>query len=131
MREAKPHLEAMFNTFLSMPTEFLFPPGYTSRDSLRRMMQTKGAVFGKSTGEGLVEKGIAVVGSPDTVRKRFVECHRELGFQNLVTLLQFGTLPGDLTERNIRLFAREVLPALQALSDKEYRGFDAKAVVPV
>jgi alkanesulfonate monooxygenase SsuD/methylene tetrahydromethanopterin reductase-like flavin-dependent oxidoreductase (luciferase family) len=131
MREAKPHLEAMFNTFLSMPTEFLFPPGYTSRDSLRRMMQTKGAVFGKSTGEGLVEKGIAVVGSPDTVRKRFEQCHRELGFQNLVTLLQFGTLPGDLTERNIRLFAKEVLPALQALSDKEYRGFDAKAVVPV
>jgi alkanesulfonate monooxygenase SsuD/methylene tetrahydromethanopterin reductase-like flavin-dependent oxidoreductase (luciferase family) len=128
MAEAKPHLEAMFNTFLSMPTEFLFPPGYTSPDSLKRMMQTKGAVFGKSTAEGLVEKGIAVVGSPDTVRRRFEQCHQELGFGNLVCMLQFGTLPRDLTERNIRLFSKEVLPALQALDDRHYRGFElAKA----
>jgi len=128
MAEAKPHLEAMFNTFLSMPTEYLFPPGYTSPASLKKMLQTKGAVFGKSTAEGLVEKGIAVVGSPDTVRKRFEQCHRELGLGNLICLMQFGTLPRALTERNLRLFAREVLPALQSLDDRHYRGFDmAKA----
>ena len=129
MAEAKPHLEAMFNTFLSMPTEYLFPPGYTSPESLKKMMQTKGAVFGKSTAEGLVEKGIAVVGSPDTVRKRFTQCHRELGLGNLICLMQFGTLPRDLTERNLRMFAKQVLPTLQALNDRNYRGFDiARAV---
>ena len=128
MAEAKPHLEAMFNLFLSMPTEFLFPPGYTSRESLRRMMQTKGAVFGKSTGEGLVEKGIAIVGSPDTVRKRFTQYHKELGFGNVVALLHFGTLPADLTERNIRLFCKEVLPALKPLDDRNYQGFEVGKV---
>jgi alkanesulfonate monooxygenase SsuD/methylene tetrahydromethanopterin reductase-like flavin-dependent oxidoreductase (luciferase family) len=128
MAEASVHLEAMFNTFLSMPTEFLFPPGYTSRESLRRMMQTKGAVFGKSTGQSLVEKGIAVVGSPDTVRKKFIETHKELGFGNLVCQLHFGTLPADLTEKNIRLFCKEVLPALQALDDKNYQGFEVGKV---
>jgi alkanesulfonate monooxygenase SsuD/methylene tetrahydromethanopterin reductase-like flavin-dependent oxidoreductase (luciferase family) len=128
MAEAGVHLERMFSTFLSMPTEYLFPPGYTSPDSLKRMMQTKGAVFGKSTAAGLVEKGIALIGSPDTVRKRLEKCHNELGFGNLVTMLQFGTLPRDLTERNIRLFSKEVLPALQALDDRNYRGFElAKA----
>lgn len=129
MAQAKPHLEAMFNTFLSMPTEYLFPPGYTSPESLKKMLQTKGAVFGKSTAEGLVEKGIAVVGSPDTVRRRFEQCHAELGLGNLICLMQFGTLPRDLTESNLRLFAKEVLPSLQALDDRHYQGFDmAKAV---
>jgi alkanesulfonate monooxygenase SsuD/methylene tetrahydromethanopterin reductase-like flavin-dependent oxidoreductase (luciferase family) len=128
MAEAGIHLERMFSTFLSMPTEYLFPPGYTSADSLKRMMQTKGAVFGKSTAQGLVDKGIVVVGSPDTVRKRLEQCHHELGFGNLVCMMQFGTLPHDLTEKNIRLFAKEVLPALQALDDRHYRGFElAKA----
>jgi hypothetical protein len=28
---------------------------------------------------------------------------------------QFGTLPADLTRKNMELFAREVLPALKAL----------------
>ncbi len=128
LAEAKPHLEAMFNVFLSMPTEYLFPPGYTSRESLKRMMQTKGAVFGKSTGEGLVQKGIAIVGSPKTVIERFRECHREAGFQNLVALLQFGTLPRALTERNIRLFAAEVMPALRELDERNYRGLEARTV---
>jgi hypothetical protein len=44
-----------------------------------------------------------------------------------LALLQFGTLPRDLTEKNIRLFAREVLPALQALTDKEYAGLQTQA----
>ena len=41
--------------------------------------------------------------------------------------MQFGTLPRDLTEKNIRLFAREVLPALQGLTDKEYGGMEVRA----
>jgi hypothetical protein len=56
------------------------------------------------------------------VRKQFMDTHRLLGFQNLLCLLQFGTLPRDLTEKNIRLFAQEVMPALQELTDKEYAG---------
>ena len=42
-------------------------------------------------------------------------------------LLQFGTMPGDLAEANIRRFAADVMPALKALTDKEYRGFERKA----
>ena len=30
----------------------------------------------------------------------------------------------DLTERNIRMFASEVVPALQSLTDKNYAGFE-------
>jgi len=61
------------------------------------------------------------------VRKQLVDAHRLLGFQNFLAMLQFATLPGDLTERNIRLFASEVMPALQTLTDKEYAGLQTEA----
>jgi len=61
------------------------------------------------------------------VRKQLVDSHRLLGFQNFLAMLQFATLPSDLTEKNIRLFAREVLPALQTLTDKEYSGLQTQA----
>ena len=62
-----------------------------------------------------------------TVRKRLMDSHRLLGFQNFLALLQFATLPRDLTEKNIRMFASEVLPTLQSLTDKEYAGMQTQA----
>jgi hypothetical protein len=38
-------------------------------------------------------------------------------------------LPRDLTDKNIRLFATEVMPALQHLTDREYAGFEAGLAV--
>ena len=70
------------------------------------------------TVENLAEQGM-IVGSPDTVRRRITDCHRQLGFGTFMTLLQFGSLSPKLTEKNIRLFAAEVLPALQALDDQQ------------
>ena len=126
--QAKPHIEVLFNRLLRLPFEMIFPPGYLSAKSLKNMRSHKRSVSGQEhTVDTLIEQGIIVCGSPDTVRKRFMETHRLLGFQNLLCLLQFGTLPRDLTEKNIRLFAREVLPALQGLTDKEYGGMEIRA----
>ena len=126
--EAKPHIEILFNKLLSLPFEQLFPPGYLSAESRRNMRTHKRSVTsGDYTVDQLIELGIILCGSPDTVRRRLAESHRTLGFQNFLGLLQFGTLPGDLTERNIRLFAAEVLPALQALTDKDYGGMAKQA----
>ena len=100
---------------LRLPFEMIFPPGYLSAKSLKNMRSHKRSVSGQEhTVDTLIEQGIIVCGSPDTVRKQLMDTHRTLGFQNLLCLLQFGTLPRDLTEKNIRLFASEVLPALQA-----------------
>ncbi len=126
--EAKPHIEILFNKLLRLPFEMLFPPGYLSAKSLKNMRSHKHSVSGQEhTIDTLIRQGIIVCGSPDTVRRQFTETHRLLGFQNLLCLLQFGTLPRDLTEKNIRLFAQEVMPALQALTDKEYAGMQVQA----
>lgn len=126
--EAKPHIEILFNKLLRLPFEMLFPPGYLSAKSLKNMRSHKHSVSGQEHSiDTLIKQGIIVCGSPDTVRRQFTETHRLLGFQNLLCLLQFGTLPRDLTEKNIRLFAQEVMPTLQALTDKEYAGMQVQA----
>jgi alkanesulfonate monooxygenase SsuD/methylene tetrahydromethanopterin reductase-like flavin-dependent oxidoreductase (luciferase family) len=125
MDEAREPIEFLFNKILRMPPGMFFPPGYTSVDSMRRVVAGKKSIMGaQRTVENLAEQGVILIGSPDTVRKRIIECHRTLGFGTFMTLLQFGSLSARLTEKNIRLFAAEVLPALQALDDDNYRGFE-------
>jgi alkanesulfonate monooxygenase SsuD/methylene tetrahydromethanopterin reductase-like flavin-dependent oxidoreductase (luciferase family) len=127
-REAGPHIEALFNRLLRLPFEMMFPPGYLSAKSLANMRSHKRSVTGQEhTVHSLIDAGIFLCGSPDTVRQQLTEAHRLLGFQNLLCLLQFATLPADLTDKNMRLFAREVLPALQALTDKEFAGMETLA----
>ena len=121
--EAREHMEALFNKFLALPFEVLFPPGYLTSASYKRVRAHKGSITGAQTLETMMKLGIVIVGSPDTVRARILECHRGLGFANFIALLHFATLPADATERNIRLFAGEVMPALKAVGDAEYRGF--------
>jgi alkanesulfonate monooxygenase SsuD/methylene tetrahydromethanopterin reductase-like flavin-dependent oxidoreductase (luciferase family) len=122
--EAKAHIESLFNKFLVMSFDMMFPPGYLSLETARRMVAHKKSVMGGQTIDTLMEQEIIIFGSPDTVRRKLVHAHRRLGFQNFVALLQFGTLPRDLTEKNIRMFATEVAPALQDLTDRNYAGFE-------
>ena len=112
-REAKPHFEAFRNVFLKMPVEMLLPPGYTSRESLKNVMKAKAAIFGDITLEKSVDLGLIVCGSPGTVRESLGSYWKDMRFGNLLVLCQFGTLPADLTRRNMELFAREVMPAVK------------------
>ena len=125
--EAGRHMEALFNKFLYLPFDTLFPPGYLTLQSWKRVAAHKRGIMSEQTIEGLMENGVVVVGSPDTVRRRLIECHAALGFGTFVALAHFGTLPADLTEKSMRLFATEVMPSLQALSDGDYRGFEIPA----
>ena len=128
VNEARPHIEALFNVLLPKATELMFfPPGYMSPESLTHILKHKKANSGGVTIESLMARGIIVVGSPDTVRKQIMDNHRDMGFQELVTMLTFGTMPAEMAEANIRRFAREVMPALKGLTDREYRGFTAAA----
>jgi alkanesulfonate monooxygenase SsuD/methylene tetrahydromethanopterin reductase-like flavin-dependent oxidoreductase (luciferase family) len=114
-REAKAHFEAFRNVFLKMPVEMLLPPGYTSRESLKNVMKAKAAMFGDITLEKSIELGLIVCGSPATARRALESYWKDMRFGNLLVLCQFGTLPADLTRRNMELFARDVMPAVKVL----------------
>jgi alkanesulfonate monooxygenase SsuD/methylene tetrahydromethanopterin reductase-like flavin-dependent oxidoreductase (luciferase family) len=113
--EAKAHFEAFRNVFVRMPLEMLLPPGYTSRESLKNVMKAKAQMFGDVTLEQALELGLFVCGSPETVRKALENHWSEMRFGNLLVSCQFGTLPADLTRKNMELFAREVMPGLKKL----------------
>jgi alkanesulfonate monooxygenase SsuD/methylene tetrahydromethanopterin reductase-like flavin-dependent oxidoreductase (luciferase family) len=133
MNEAREPLEYLFNRMFKMPQGLFFPPGYTSASSMKTIVSAKSSIMtAHKSLEQLVETGVAIVGSPDTVRRRIADFHRQLGFSNFIALLHFGTLSRELTDRNIRRFARDVLPAIQTLGDDHYQGYEpAKAAAAV
>jgi len=114
-REAAPHIEAMFNSFLRMPLEMLLPPGYTSMASMKRIIaQKKGVTSEKTTLAKILSLDTALIGSPETVRQKIEHYRSRIPFGNLVNMMQFGTLPADLTRNSMELFARKVMPHLQS-----------------
>jgi hypothetical protein len=65
--------------------------------------------------DDMMEQGIVIFGSAETVRQRLAEYQRSMQFGKLVTLLQFGSLPAELTRKNMEAFAGEVMPYLRSL----------------
>ncbi|HWL03700.1 MAG TPA: LLM class flavin-dependent oxidoreductase [Xanthobacteraceae bacterium] len=108
--EAKPHIEAMLNKFLRMPPEMLLPPGYQSLASSKAIRSAKKSISEKQTIDTVIEKGMFLCGSPATLREKIEKAQDEIGFGQFLSVLQFGTLPHDLTVKSTTLFAEEVMP---------------------
>jgi alkanesulfonate monooxygenase SsuD/methylene tetrahydromethanopterin reductase-like flavin-dependent oxidoreductase (luciferase family) len=90
------------------------PPGYTSLRSYESIIKgAKSFAINLTSWDEVVEGQYAIVGSPQTVAEKLAENLRRLGTGNLLGLFQLGTLPDDLTRRNLELFATEVMPALR------------------
>jgi alkanesulfonate monooxygenase SsuD/methylene tetrahydromethanopterin reductase-like flavin-dependent oxidoreductase (luciferase family) len=112
VQEAKPHLEALVNYLLKMPTEMLLPPGYTDTASMKRVRAVK--VTGKlSSIEDLMASGVVIIGSPVTVREKLAEYQDLAGFNTSLTKTQFGTMSNEMARANMTAIAEEVLPAFR------------------
>jgi alkanesulfonate monooxygenase SsuD/methylene tetrahydromethanopterin reductase-like flavin-dependent oxidoreductase (luciferase family) len=117
-REAKPHIENLVNKFLRMPPEMLFPPGYLSLESMKGIRQAKSSITGGPQSiDDLMQKGMFLCGSAATLRQQLEEYQKQIGFGYLLPVLQFATLPHDLTKRNLELFAQKVIPSLRPLGE--------------
>jgi alkanesulfonate monooxygenase SsuD/methylene tetrahydromethanopterin reductase-like flavin-dependent oxidoreductase (luciferase family) len=111
--EAKPHVEAFINKFLRIPPEMVRPPGHMSLASHRMVLEAKTRQMTTNTIDDVIKSGAFMIGSVDTVRRRLMQAHEELNLGTFLALPQFGTLPHDMTLRNIELFATEVIPYLR------------------
>ena len=117
--EAKVHFELFRNRLLKMPIEMLLPPGYTSRDSLRNLMKAKASLSQELTIDKAIDMGMFVCGTANTVRQMLEDHWSKMHFDNLLTMMHFGSLPQDLTKRSMEMFAKDVLPHIQKLKRTE------------
>jgi alkanesulfonate monooxygenase SsuD/methylene tetrahydromethanopterin reductase-like flavin-dependent oxidoreductase (luciferase family) len=123
-REYGRHLEAHYRSGIgAIPLVSLAVPGYAEPAAIEAMLRGTGhgmlARMRTATYREIVESQVAIVGSPATVADQIAEFVREFRIGNLLVMLQNGSMPRDLTEKNISLFAEEVLPRLRPIWDDE------------
>jgi alkanesulfonate monooxygenase SsuD/methylene tetrahydromethanopterin reductase-like flavin-dependent oxidoreductase (luciferase family) len=113
--EAGRAVETLFNNFLRMPLEMLIPPGYTSQSSMKNFLKLRTSIGGRNfqSADDLINSGVAVIGSPKTVRTKIEEMRDKTGLGILLPMFQFGILPDHLARRSIEMFAAEVMPHLK------------------
>jgi alkanesulfonate monooxygenase SsuD/methylene tetrahydromethanopterin reductase-like flavin-dependent oxidoreductase (luciferase family) len=99
-------------------------PGYAEPAAIEGMLRSTGPAgmlsrMKTATYAEIVDSQVAIVGSPATVADQIEAFVREFRIGNLLVMLQNGSMPRDLTEKNISLFAAEVLPRLRPVWDAE------------
>jgi len=111
-REYEEHLWYFVKRLL--PGITIQPPGYTSVRSLENILKGAGSfMLNLSTWDQIEDGQYAIVGSPDTVYDKLVANLKRLGTGNLLGLFQLGSLPAELTRKNLALFAEQVMPRLR------------------
>jgi alkanesulfonate monooxygenase SsuD/methylene tetrahydromethanopterin reductase-like flavin-dependent oxidoreductase (luciferase family) len=124
-REYAAHLQAHYRSGLgAIPGTAMAVPGYAEPAAIEGMLRSGGhsgmlARMKTATYRELVDSQVAIVGSPATVADQIEAFVREFRIGNLLVMLQSGSMPRDLTEKNISLFAEEVLPRLRPIWDAE------------
>ena len=98
------------NEFLTRNPVMMSPPGYSSVESIKRVRAIKGTRGGRQTAEEIIEKGMVIVGSPNTVREKLAACQDRARFNISLTKTQFGTMPHALVTENQIAIAEEILP---------------------
>jgi len=121
--EYGPHLEYFYKRLLHFPPQYFTPPGYLEYPSqlgaFKALAASPPVDLKALTSRDMIERGFAVVGSPATVRDQLEAIARRLGVGHLLAITQFGSMPHELAERNIRLLGSEVLPHLRTIWNAE------------
>ncbi|HXQ90115.1 MAG TPA: LLM class flavin-dependent oxidoreductase [Acidimicrobiales bacterium] len=116
LSEAAPHLAYFQGTLAAGfvgPGKVWMPPGYIDPPALVQFLsELRAMVRGPRPADAAsaVWQRSPLIGSPATVRERLLSYVTELGLGTVLSLLQFGSLPAELTARSMRLYASEVVP---------------------
>jgi alkanesulfonate monooxygenase SsuD/methylene tetrahydromethanopterin reductase-like flavin-dependent oxidoreductase (luciferase family) len=69
------------------------------------------------TYESLQQKGIVLVGNPDTMIDKIRYLHERCGIGHLLMMTHAGSMESSKVRRSLELFAREVYPAIRDLGE--------------
>ena len=124
-RESEKHLDYFYKylvsgTYRSPIRQMAEAQGYRSDKSYSYSTNKSAKVdkaqrYSNFTFESFQKDGDIIVGDPSYVIEEIKHQQRELGCGTILGFFQFGSLPSDLVEKNLRLFASEVLPKVRNL----------------
>ncbi|HEV3329538.1 MAG TPA: LLM class flavin-dependent oxidoreductase [Bryobacteraceae bacterium] len=119
------HVEYFYHKGLHVPPEWMGVPGHQDYQSLANSMRNPMIAnaftsLKQKRFKDFVKDRYVVCGSPATVRDQLKDLVAKLRVGNLMVLLHIGSMPHELTMKNIQLFFREVAPALRSTWDDEW-----------
>ena len=100
------HLEAHYRSGLgAIPHTAMAVPGYAEPAAIEGMLRSTGPAgmlsrMRTATYKEIVDSQVAIVGSPATVADQIEAFVREFRIGNLLVMLQNGSMPRELTEKN-------------------------------
>jgi alkanesulfonate monooxygenase SsuD/methylene tetrahydromethanopterin reductase-like flavin-dependent oxidoreductase (luciferase family) len=114
------HILYFFNRCLHVYPGFAEPPGYRTVKTIKagklsQLAEQAQRRFQTLTWKELVDEGMVIAGSPDTVRERCEHMIRELRLGTVFGLFHMGNMPNEKTRYSTKLFAERVMPQLQKL----------------
>jgi alkanesulfonate monooxygenase SsuD/methylene tetrahydromethanopterin reductase-like flavin-dependent oxidoreductase (luciferase family) len=118
-RDYAEHIEFWYRKCIGgIPPAWLGLPGYVDYYGLEYLMRHPGELglasrLKELTYRELVDSRAVIAGSPATVRDQLKEAIADLRIGQLLVMLQMGSMPHELTLKNIDLLAREVLPHIR------------------
>jgi alkanesulfonate monooxygenase SsuD/methylene tetrahydromethanopterin reductase-like flavin-dependent oxidoreductase (luciferase family) len=115
------HIEYAFHNGLgAIPPEKLALPGGIDIRGVQALLRDP-SDFGmywqmrNASLRDLIDSGTVIIGSPATVRDQLAELCQQHNIGNLHAMLSFGSMPGEMAQANIKLFADQVAPQLRGL----------------
>ncbi len=109
-KEAERYLMWLFQRGLKVRPEVNFPPGYVSQNSMRAVLMSGALTRQRPTLQQLIDTGVVIVGSVDTVIEKLAYYSDELRAGMLVTGGHVGEIPDYLVLKNQEMMAKEIMP---------------------
>lgn len=110
--EARPHIEYFNKRCFALPPQMLVPPGYTSPESFRGMLEARMNRPAAFDYDEMIATGQALIGTPEQVGERLLRNMERAGAGIFMGAFQVGDMPHIKVMKNLELFAKEVMPHL-------------------
>jgi alkanesulfonate monooxygenase SsuD/methylene tetrahydromethanopterin reductase-like flavin-dependent oxidoreductase (luciferase family) len=124
------HIKYFFAKSFHVPPQHFTLPGHLTYEALAKSKGGAGQSSANAeirtnlhdwTFEDFTRRGIVIGGDPDTVREGLIDAAKRLNVGNLILIMQIGSMPHDLTLKNIDLFTQRVLPGLRDVWDDRWQ----------
>ncbi|HVN30006.1 MAG TPA: LLM class flavin-dependent oxidoreductase [Candidatus Binataceae bacterium] len=121
------HIRYFYDKSLHILPEYFPVPGHQDYRSLVNSVKNLNALQFELMGKipnwkykDFVDNDFVISGSPKTVTQKLMDAVKKLRVGNLMVLLHIGSMPHDLTMKNIELFCREVFPHFRTMWDDQW-----------